>query len=82
MEYLGEWQAKNQLARDILDLNGIVPQILPLSSEPISEILGGADCFGAGGLHVREVETKLVAASPLVVEPDVKEETRHGRSSS
>lgn len=77
---LGEWQAENQLAGDSLDLDGIVPQVLPLGDEPISEILGCADRFGAGGLHVREVETEFVAAAIEMVEPDMKEEPRHGRS--
>jgi hypothetical protein len=77
---LREWQAENQLAGAILNLNGIIPRVLPLSDELISEILGGADCFGAGGLHVWEVETMLVAAPIEMVEPNVKEETRHGRS--
>jgi hypothetical protein len=80
IKQFGERQPKNQLAGDILDLNGVVPRILPLSDELIPEILGRADCVGAGGLHVREVETKL--APTVVIEPDVKEEARHGRSPS
>jgi hypothetical protein len=40
IKQFGERQPKNQLAGDILDLNGVVPRILPLSDELIPEILG------------------------------------------
>jgi hypothetical protein len=45
IKQFGERQPKNQLAGDILDLNGVVARILPLGYELIPDLTAFANCL-------------------------------------
>ena len=69
---------QHDLARFILDLDGMVPWILAAGGEHPDEIVGRAQGLAAGRLHIGEVEPELVIAPTMAGAANVNEEARHG----
>ena len=66
------------LACFAFDHDGMVPWILAVGGEHISETLGRAQRLAAGRLHVGEVEAELVIAPTMAITANVNEKARHG----
>lgn len=68
----------HDLARFILDLDGMVPWILATGGEHPDEIVSRAQRLAADRLHIGEVEPELVITPTMAGAANVNEEARHG----